>query len=691
MQTKEADENPTAGGFNSVLFTQTLLNKTPKTIQPTAAAIEVAMKCIKLLPSTIQKDVEKRINDIFVAHSQWVAADKTFTSHADDSTYIAKSAKWKSDLQAPRDVGQTLAFKCLVSSLDKVIDNCKKEQTRTAVAVQHLVRDHKRQKTISLTWKLLIQVARCVLQLVTNAKPSDIHVYQSLMETITQSKSLLFDCDWGLSLQVLQDIIRPVKLEDIEPKSNPSFIVDRLNLYGMKLIENSTDKDCPYAPPAEKPTQEVAVSNGSSTNGSETPTNATTPAPVTPGSPIDADVNNLILSIQNGNRDPSDRLGPGYLSLKFTIKNSKDELIQTKRYSDHLRSHIYKFLQNLVFEGDEDEVEGDNNKQYTHNGVLVRRNKETSATTQDTTAEAATTSQRSNPSALVSTPQQRTPNNNNAVTNVSEGNNDAASDQRNPDANPPLQDEAPVELDGSESEDEVAETALKNHLSDHLNEDQLKKVVSSIQEALIGLIEAPYDKYKALNSALEQGLALKETLLETNKSEMADEALELVNNERTVAPPILRGVIQKELKPVRERVKKMEQHRATTVVLSEAQRRKLLKAQKKRKKKQVEFEGIQGGNGEDYGNDEDDADAANSRPKKKPKNSNSHPATAAAVTQKTQQNTSKNGKRRRRKKGAEKSNGQKETHSQQPEKRSNGQQNGKRGNNNNRTKQSKGK
>jgi hypothetical protein len=267
---------------------------------------------------------------------------------------------------------------------------------------------------------------------------------------------------------------------------------------------------------------------------------------------------------------------------------------------------------------------------------------------------------------------------------MSEGNNDAAGDQRPPDD----RDEPEV----LEIDDGVATISLKDHLSDHLTDDQLTMVISSIQDALTGLIEAPYDEYKALNSALEQGLTLTETLLETNKSEMADEALELVNKEKMVAPPILRGVIQQELNPVRERVKKIEQHRATTVVLSPAQRRKLLKsAKKKRKKKQVDFEGIPGGNGEDYGNDKDDADAANSRPKKKPKNSNSHPAPAAAVTQKKEQNTSQNGNQRRRRKRDKKSNGQNEVHSQQPEKGSNVQQNGRRGNRNNRKKQSKGK
>lgn len=697
MQTKEADENPTAGRFNSLLFTQSLLNKAPKTIQPTAAAIEVAKKCIKLLPSTMQQDVEKRVLLIFDTHSEWVAAEKTFTSHADDPNYTAKAAKWKSNIQAPRDVSQTVAFKCLVSSLDKVIDNCKKEQTRTAVAVQHLVRDHKRQKTIALTWKLLIQVARCVLQLVTGSKPSDIHVYQSLMETINQSETLLFDCEWGLSLQVLQDVIHPVKLEDINPKSNPSFTEDQLDLYGVKLIENSTDRDCPYAPPAEKPTQEVNVSTGSSTNSSEAPTNATTPAPVTPGSPINTDVNNLILSIQNGDRRPTDNgiLGPGFLTLKFTIKNSQNQLIPVRDYKQDLRKHIDKFLKMLVFEGDDD---GTTDNQYIHTSVMVHRDKEeTSATTQDITAAAATTTTpRSNTSALVSTPQQPNPyaqptpsqtpknNNDNAVTNMSEGNNDAAGDQRPPDD----RDEPEV----LEIDDGVGAISLKDHLSDHLTDDQLTMVISSIQDALTGLIEAPYDEYKALNSALEQGLTLTETLLETNKSEMADEALELVNKEKMVAPPILRGVIQQELNPVRERVKKIEQHRATTVVLSPAQRRKLLKsAKKKRKKKQVDFEGIPGGNGEDYGNDKDDADAANSRPKKKPKNSNSHPAPAAAVTQKKEQNTSQNGNQRRRRKRDKKSNGQNEVHSQQPEKGSNVQQNGRRGNRNNRKKQSKGK
>lgn len=702
MQTKEADENPANGsGFkanpSSILFNKPLLKESPKTIQPTAAAIKEAEKCIQLLPSTMKQDVEKRVLDMFNAHAEWVQSENIFTRNTNDRSYIAPGAKWKLNVPASDKVRQTMAYKSLVTSLDKDVDKCKQSITKATVAVQHLSRDNKRQHTISLAWNVLLKITRCTLRLVINSKPSDILTYQSVVEMISREYIMepsLFGCHWGLALKILDDM-SPVKLTQLLTPSDPNFVENVYKEYEMKLNNDKSNTDWPYAPPADKTSQEVVVTTGStnSTNGISLPTNTT--ANVNQGSPITTNVTQLLVGIQTGTKNTrtlqrNKEDSSNHVILRFSLTNSKNQPINGSDYSNNLQFHIDKFLKALVFEGEED-CDNLTNHEYTHKNILVKKNT-LPPIQRARTSTATSTPSGTATSASESTPEQRrnpynTPTHANAVNTQVERITEAAVDQRTSEiASPPLQDNASRNETDVATTDNVEANSRKDEFSSLSNEQQ-NMIISSIRDALNGLILVPFEQYKIAQSALEQGLTLAETLLESNKSEMADDALELVNKEKTVTPPILNGAIKKAVNPVDKRVKKLEHQRASEAGLTKNQQRKQKNKQKnnqkkQQKRKQVQFEGTQGEDGDGGGNN-DDSTATKNRQRKKPKNSDSHPASAVAVTQKKNQNTKQNdnqkGKGQRKRKDKEKNSQQ---HSQQQGKGSNGQQQKRRGSKN---------
>jgi len=189
--------------------------------QPTAVAEAHARACVEKLPTSIQSNIHSLVLEIWNSHHEWRTADKSLTNHVNDPTYAPSWTKWKSKLQAPKEVLPTMAFKSVESSLDKIVERTKKSQIQAALAVQRLSRDQKRDHTIFLVWKLLMMIARCTINSVTGSKPDDNLVVYVLMVVVHDKQTTfkaMFDCEWGEALLVLDEqIMRLPKLKDAPP------------------------------------------------------------------------------------------------------------------------------------------------------------------------------------------------------------------------------------------------------------------------------------------------------------------------------------------------------------------------------------------------------------------------------------------------------------------------------------------
>ena len=130
-----------------------------------------------------------------------------------------------------------------------------------------------------------------------------------------------------------------------------------------------------------------------------------------------------------------------------------------------------------------------------------------------------------------------------------------------------------------------------------------------------------------------------EAILEAANSEKAEDALELVHNDEKVTPPVLKGVIQKEMKPLKDEVKRVSHLGNTLAGLSKTQKRNRQKRAAKKRKRTPEAEADANGDN----NDDDDTSTAQTgeRKKSKSKNSDSNPETAQSVTQKKTQKKAK--------------------------------------------------
>ena len=345
-------------------------------------------------------------------------------------------------------------------------------------------------------------------------------------------------------------------------------------------------------------------------------------------------------------------------------------MVNAKNYYGSLKAHFNKLLNNLVLE--EDDKDGTASAtSYTHRGILVKSVSEqprntttTTATTQD--GATSTSSQPNNgestltltansteTSTETSTATTSTATSNNAAVNRIEETPDTPDAQKTPDAvhpppNPTGESTAtvtgePVEVTGRENVNEAS--PMKDPLSD-IEDSTLEEIVNSISDAYDGLINEPFLAYSRTAKTLKNSAALVESFIESKYAQKTEEALDLVLKDKKVTPPVLNGVIQKQLEPVKKDIKNVQRQ----VQLSRSQKRNLLRKEAK-KRKQLEHERVPD-NSED--NSEDDVDAAPAKSEqqrkkkrkknKKSKNSNSHPEIAPSVTQKKNQKTDKNGK-----------------------------------------------
>ncbi len=695
MVTKET-ENITAEGSTpstfqpnerSVLFNKETSRKF--TLSPTETAIKKAQECIEFLPADIQQNVTTGVLEIFNTHHEWMKADATHTKNVNDPSYLPKSAKWKSSLQPSRRVIHTVGYKRVEASLNKVVEQCKEQQKQAALALQLLDRYDKRDHTIRLAWNLLMKltesIIKVVLQMAEDHKPAQILVVQAMLKTIRTNKDVMswygmFGCQWGKAFLVLEEI---TKCENTL-LCDPSFVSNNIAAYRITGNEESSD----LSMPATSGTGATAAEAGTQTEIGGLP-----------NPPSDDNLDDIKKQLSVVFQTTG--LGTAFASfghkrdapamvMNYALRNRKTEIVRASKYMLSLKVHLEKFLNALVLE--EDDPEGNAAQEsYNHRGLLVcytstvKQNNSTNTTTQNgatsapsqsntgestlvmtgsptattatsTTATSATASTAEKSTTLTTTSIVSPPNT--VIRNEETPGAPETQKTPNTDQSPPTGEATDaatgesVEDIGNGNEDK----SMKDPLSD-IDGSLLEDIVSSVSDAINGLIHHPYCAYDQAVQALKKSATLVESFIESDYVQKTEEALELVLKDKRVTPPILNEAIQRQIEPVKKDVEKVKKQ--TIGILSKTQKRNQKKKEAKKRKKLEAMEKKLG----DADDVEADPDTETEQQRKKSKNSDSHPETAPSVTQKKNQNTDKNGKG---KQGRRKRNGKQQENDSTP-------------------------
>jgi len=529
-----------------------------------------------------------------------------------------------------------MAFKSVDSSLDKIVERTKKSQIQAALAVQRLSRDHKRDHTILLVWKLLMKIARCAIT-ATGSKPDDNLVVYVLMVVVRDKQTTfkaMFDCAWGEALLVLdQHIMRLPKLKDA-----PKFLIDLVDPHKVarddELINIANDV---VSASVTTPTGDNTTTAAAATAHKTADAEASTPSLNTCKANLSLRFQKATTESASSTKHNSDARA---VVMMFPLKNRKTETADSALYYNSLKTHISKFLNSLVLE--EDDTDGNAADQnYVHRGVLVKKSTPPTSTAVKSTAVAAattnnrasTTPKTTDPSASASTTK------NPATVDLTRENTEAATSNTSTSSTSGREEDGEGEMEGSESSlsQGVEALQIEDPLANITSTD-LEIIVATISDAFRGMIYIPFEKYIAAKETIERGITMHESILEAANSEKAEDALELVHNDEKVTPPVLKGVIQKEMKPLVEEVKRVSHLGNTLAGMTPTQKRNRQKRAAKKRKREADANGDT--------NDKDDTSTAQTGERKKSKkskskNSDSHPETAQSVTQKKTQKKAK--------------------------------------------------
>lgn len=624
--------------------------------------------------------------------------------HANDQNYSPPCAKWNSNLQPSKRVIHTMGYKRVEDSLNKVVEQCKAKQKEATLALERLDRDDKRNHTITLAWKLLMKLTSGViklgLRLGDKVKPDQKLVIQVLLQTIHDNSNEwdgMFGCHWGYAFMVLNEITG----YRITLISNPHFVDFQIGEYssptdtgdlsdlekpdtsnsgtqgaenGAKRVKTAecgvmTDISTMEDPPPSENLEEVRkhlVFRSSEKLSLTFPATITTKATSSPPSAQDKSV--------------------VYVApLHFQLRNQKTEMVNAAKYVHSLKTHLERFLSQLVFEEDDPDGKAATDS-YTHRGLFVkesvpvkptpvRQQQDADAgtnTTQDgatstptptagestltlTTTSHATSNATSTAASSTETTalSNKTPTTT-VVTLIEETPvNTATRKTPNPYQPPPnptgdSTDNGPGET--VKEGDSVEARPMKDPLSD-IASSTLVEIVNSVSDAYKGLIHEPFLEYDRIIQTLKNDAALVESFVESKYIEKAEEALDLVHKDKRVTPPVLNGAIQKQIEPVERELADVRKQVRSTKKQTQIQKRKESKKRKKAREKSAL------GNSSDNSDDVDavpDTETEQQQKKRKrkkknvPKNSDSHPEIAPSVTQKKDQKTDKTGNRRKK-------------------------------------------